>query len=307
MRQVLAKGAHSAVYIDDENPNIIIKVPDPKDGAYIQRQMKGFHLVDSIKEANVGGVLLPELIEIKEEGGVSCLYEKKLAGVCLGAPVWQGLSEVQKNNIARKIAVFLNSMHSCGSYESSNKLQELVKSHSRLVNADEIIAQFDGTLPKNIEGQLRKSEAYLQGADKSDEVIVMTHSDMRSQNILYDAQTDNVAILDFELAKPDNVYRDFIPFAAASIGMPWDFTRRVIAYYNQLPNKKYPIHIDEKKVQNGLFYGAVHEYARCLNFHRINTDTRYYQRITDKLELITGLPLKPGGKVLPPNGKAPRD
>ena len=307
MRQVLAKGAHSTVYIDDQNPNVIIKVPNPKDGAYIQRQMKGFHLIDSIREANAGGVLLPELIEIKEEDGLSCLYEKKLSGVCLDAHLWQSLSEAQKNNIARKIAVFLNSMHSYGSYEASNKLQELVKSHSRLVNADEIIAQFDGTLPKNIEEQLRKSEAYLQKVDKSDEVIVMTHSDMRSQNILYDAQTDNVAILDFELAKPDNVYRDFIPFAAASIGTPWEFTRRVIAHYNQLPNKKYPIHIDEKKVQNGLFYEAVHEYARCLNFRRTNTDTGYYQRITDKLELITGLPLKPGKKIFILGGKDPRD
>jgi len=156
-------------------------------------------------------------------------------------------------------------------------------------NSDEIIAKFEGRLPKNIANKLKQAEEYLHASDKSDEFIVTTHKDLRTSNLMYDANANKLAVLDFELAGPDNIYHDFIAFAPAS-SMPWDFTKRVIDFYNQIPDKKYLITKNPKKVQNMLLYGVLHEYARCIRpGDNEKATAQDVFRICNKLETITGI------------------
>ena len=84
------------------------------------------------------------------------------------------------------------------------------------------------------------------------------------------------------------MYHDFIAFAPTS-SMPWDFTKRVIAFYNKIPNKKYPITINPEKVQNMLFYGVMHEYARCVKPEDNKKNIDIVNIMVKTLELITGI------------------
>lgn len=262
MRVILSKGAHSTVFTDDNEPGMVIKENLGQDARYLERQLYGDNIIRTIK-ANYAdtGVMLPEIIETKNLGNKQIIKEKMIPGKDFNIDLYQSLSEEQKNNIAKQMAMFLNAMHQSFPIEAP---KESIKNmtNGKLNSANDIIAKFAGTLPKNVETRLKQAEQYLVTSDISDELIVMTHKDLRTANIIYDKDTGKLAVIDFELAGHGNVYRDFIPYST-STSMPWDFTKRVIRYYNNIPNKKYPITIDPKKVQNMLFYGLLCEIARA--------------------------------------------
>lgn len=291
MRVVLNKGAHSTVYIDDESSDIVIKEQNNpvNDPGYINRQKNGYEIIHEIKSQNADtGVILPELIKIVNTGDKQIIKEKRIQGKSFDIKTYLSLSEKQKNDIAKQMAVFLNAMHSSYKCEPAKEsIKNMAK--GKLNNANDIIDRFGGVLPKNIADRLKQAEEFLSSSDMSDEVVVMTHKDLRTSNIIYDKNTGKIAVIDFELAGPDNVYHDFIAFAPAS-SMPWDFTKRVISFYNQIPNKKYPIIIDSKKVQNMLFYGVMHEYARCIRPGDNEKATeKYFAMMYSKLENVTGI------------------
>lgn len=284
--QILNKGANSTVFIDENEPGIVIKkANDPKSNTYLNRQQHGYDIIESIKLYNKDiGVALPELVEINNKE--QTIKEKIMHGVTFDRnSVYLGLSEQHKNDIAKQMAIFLNAMHSSSECQPAQEsIINMQKNGPK--NADEIIAKFNGLLPKHIVNKLKQAEEYLQTSDISDEVIAMTHKDLRISNLMYDANTNKLAVLDFELAGPDNVYRDFIAGAPGS-SMPWDFTKRVIDYYNQIPDKKYPIKINPEKVQNMLLYGILHEYARCVRANDNLNDT--ITILLQKLKSVTGI------------------
>ena len=68
--ELLSSGAHSDVFISDEEPGIIIKQQKnpEKDSAYAERQMRGYDIVNNIRAKNKNtGVGLPELVDIQQE------------------------------------------------------------------------------------------------------------------------------------------------------------------------------------------------------------------------------------------------
>lgn len=284
--QILSKGARSTVFLDENEPEFVIKqAKDPKDYTYLTQQQHGYNIIESIKAQNKEfGVTLPELVEINDKE--QTIKEKIMHGTTFNNDnVYLGLSEQHRNDIAKQMATFLNAMHSSSKcLPAQEPIINMQQKEPK--NADEIIAKFDGLLPKNIVNKLKQAEEYLRTSEISDELVVMTHKDLRISNLMYDVDTNKLAVIDFESAGMDNVYRDFIARAPAS-SMPWDFTKRVIDYYNQIPNKKYPIKINPEKVQNMLLYGVLHEYARCIkpndNIHTTVT------RLLRKLPIITGV------------------
>ena len=288
--QVLSKGAHSTVFVDENEPGIVIKkANNPESYSYLGRQQHGYDVINSIKaQGNDVGVMLPEFVAIDSKE--QTIREKIMSGVTFDSnnQVYSNLSEQQKNDIAKQMATFLNAMHSSAECKpAQDSIINMRKDGP--ANADEIIAKFEGRLPKNIVNKLKQAEEYLHSFDKSDEFVVMTHKDLRTSNLMYDANTNKLAVLDFELAGLDNVYRDFVAGAPAS-SMPWDFTKRVIDFYNQIQDKKYPIMINPEKVQNMLLYGVLHEYARCIKPGDNEKATEQdVIRICHKLELITGM------------------
>lgn len=290
MQKILARGAHSTVFVDANEPGIVIKkANNPESNSYLSRQQHGYDVINSIKaQSHDIGVMLPELVAIDDKE--QTIREKIMSGVTFDSnnQIYSSLSEQQKNDIAKQMATFLNVMHSSSECKPAQESIINMRKHGP-ANADEIIAKFEGRLPKIIVNKLKQAEEYLHASDTSDEFVVMTHKDLRTSNLMYDANANKLAVLDFELAGPDNVYRDFVAGAPAS-SMPWDFTKRVIDFYNQIPDKKYPIKINPEKVQNMLLYGVLHEYARCIRpGDNEKATAQDLLRMCNKLEMVTGM------------------
>ncbi len=284
--KTLSSGAHSTVYTDENEPGIVIKkAKDPTDTNYLKKQLRGYDVINSIKAQGYDvGVMLPELVAADDKE--QTIREKIMPGATFDSNgrMYFSLSEQQKNDMALQMATFLNAMHSSSECKPAQDFIINIRKEGP-ANADEIIAKFEGMMPKKMANKLKQAEEYLHTSDNSDEFIVMTHTDLRASNLMYDINTNKLAVIDFESAKPDNIYRDFVASASAS-SMPWDFIKRVINFYNQIPNKKHPIKINPEKVQNALLYLALHEYAYCFAPGNFKQFPSY---ISDRLEMITGI------------------
>ncbi|MCL2673148.1 MAG: aminoglycoside phosphotransferase family protein [Alphaproteobacteria bacterium] len=262
MRKVIAKGAHSIVY---EDGGTIIKQPLGESGGdyYIDKQAIGYDVVKELLESGQDiGVNLPGLISIDREK--RRIVEKRINGVDLRTEVYDSLTERQKDAIAKQMALFLNSMHQLRKPQNpEHPIKHIFDSYKNCPNsAKEIIDAFKNKLSEKAQKPIIDAEKYLMAAPISDEIHVMTHKDLRNQNVMYDEKEQKLAVIDFELAGVGNIYQDFVPYAPASI-ISWDFTKRIVKSYNSIPDKKYPVAVDIEKVRNALVYGIAHEFARC--------------------------------------------
>lgn len=102
-----------------------------------------------------------------------------------------------------------------------------------------------------------------------DEVSVVTHGDIRSQNMLYNTSCNRLALIDFELVQSRNIYHDFIPFAAASYGCAYAFLWDTIDVYNSISSR---FKIDKGKVMMFHYLGILHEYGRCAMMCSCNSE-----------------------------------
>ncbi len=295
---LIGKGAHSSVYINPNKPDIIIKQNNSvaKDFNYIQRQIDGYNIIERIKNSGYEiGVQLPTLIDTKQTDTEQIIIEKRINGKTFDneGNTWHNLSQSQKNNIAHQMAKFLVAMHSSGDMRPADKSIKSMFEQSKLKTATDMINAFDGAMPKTLATKLLNAEKYLDSADLSDEIHVLTHSDLRVNNLMYDDKTEQLTVLDFELATQNNIYHDFIARASYS-SMPWDYTQRVITKYNAIQNKKYPTKINPKKVQNMLLYAIIHEHARNMTpeQNKLFSDQEkeiFFKKLMIHITKLTGL------------------
>ena len=301
MKQVLAKGAHSIAYIDTENPGVVIKENNDisKDRGYLRRQLAGYDIIKQILSSGYDiGVVLPSLISASESEDKQIIIEQRIKGNAFDdkGHLYNQLSEEEKNIIAKQLAVFLVAMHSSGEISAPEKSIKSMFDKSKLKNAQDIIDVYKDDMPVALKKLIQSVEKYLNSSDISDEVHVLTHRDLRSSNLMYDKDTKHLAVLDFELAGKDNVYRDFVAYASAS-SMPWDFTKRVIREYNAISNKKYQITINPEKVQNMLVYAIAHVFARCVGSNegqQIDDKAKkeYFDLIYNRIKSIAGIDVR---------------
>lgn len=301
MKQVLAKGAHSIAYIDTESPDVVVKENNniSKDRGYLRRQLEGYKTIKQILDSGYEtGVILPSIISASESDDKQIIKEYRIKGKVFDdkGHLYNQLSEEEKNIIAKQLAVFLVAMHSSGEMSAPEKSIKSMFDKSRLRNAQEIIAVYNDDMPSSLRKSIQNAEKYLKASDISDEVQVLTHRDLRSSNLMYDAETKQLAVLDFELAEKDNVYRDFVAYASAS-SMSWDFTKRVINEYNAISNKKYQITINPEKVQNMLVYAIAHEFARCVRSNegqQIDDEEKkkYFDLIYNTIKGVAGIDVR---------------
>ena len=265
-------GAHSVVYQDDKNPNIIIKEPRNEPDKYLQSQKYGFDAIARLKQSgNDYGVGLPELVEIINTPEQKQIIEKKINGVIFDHNVYNSLDEQTKETLAIQMANFLNAMHQQQKPESPKEsIKENYNDNKYSINsARDILRIFENQIPQHIAQLLIDAEKYLNTSNIADEVYVNTHSDVHTYNIIYNPDNKQLTVIDFELSGLNNIYRDFVPHAAG-LSLNWDFLQRVIKYYNDIPNKKYQITINPEKVKNIIIYGVFAERARVLYNDRIN-------------------------------------
>lgn len=301
MKQVIAKGAHSIAYVDTENPDVVIKENNDisKDRGYLRRQLAGYKIIKQILDSGYeAGVVLPSLISASESDDKQIIKEQRIKGKAFDSEwvFYSKLSEEEKNIIAKQLAMFLVAMHSAGEISAPEKSIKSMFEESKLKNAQDIISIYNDDMPSVFKKSIQNVEKYLDSSDISDEVHVLTHRDLRSSNLMYDKEAKQLAVLDFELARQDNVYRDFVAYASAS-SMPWDFTKRVISEYNAISNKKYQITINPEKVQNMLVYAIIHEFARCFRpneSQQIDDEDKkkYFDLIYNTIKTVTGIDIR---------------
>ena len=305
MKTFLTHGAFSNIYLDtdDKHGEIIIKESRAQPNSekykeYMARQLRGYDVVNGIRQSgNDFGVVLPELISVINGPEQDSIIEKRIKGADFNEQIYKKLSEEQKEDAAHQMALFLNAMHQMQPPKPADKSIKSIFENDRFGKVPNTSQQFsdvfNGRIAQKYMDRIKAAEQALMNSDISDEIHVMTHKDIRNQNIMYDTDTGQMAVIDFEMAGVDNIYRDFIAEATAS-SMPWDFTRRVIKYYNAIPNKKYQITIDADKVKNALIYGVAHEYSRILTYDKMDSananidTTKRARNLEHKLNLLFG-------------------
>ena len=206
------------------------------------------------------------------------------AGAELTIDMYNTLPENDKNKIANDFAYFFYYLHTNNNIGIVSSLQMFNKP-----TLEEIFDYLESAFDEKQKNYLHKQIKYFNDRDISDELSVMTHADIRSQNVLYNQKQKKLAIIDFELLSERNIYHDFIPFAAASFQLPYKLLFEIIDKYNLLTkNSKISISIDKVKLLHIL--GVFHEYGRCAIFRNDNRNQLKIvcQQIFNCIEKING-------------------
>lgn len=88
-------------------------------------------------------------------------------------------------------------------------------------------------IPEDIKNKLRKSLVTLKKLGNDDEFKTNIHGDIRRFNLLYNEKSDKFSLIDFELARIDNVYFEFMSGCPAHQKIPYKFILEMVDSYNQ--------------------------------------------------------------------------
>ena len=262
--KLIASGAHSDVFKDSSPQYGKIKIKRPKESYknYIEKQLRGYKIIKNLLGINEDiGVNLPYLISIDRSNNQ--ITEKFIDGKEFDKKIYDSLSLSDQNAVAYRLALFLHFMHNLHQVQpATGSIKEKFDKGS-FSSAGDMIDIFENRLSEDLIKLVIDAENYLLNTNTSDEVQVLTHKDLRSQNILFDKKSKEITVIDFELAGQSNIYDDFIPYAPCSI-ISWDLTKKIINHYNDI--KENNIFIDLEKVRNALIYGSLNEYARVYKY-----------------------------------------
>lgn len=149
------------------------------------------------------------------------------------------------------------------------------------------LQRFSGTLSSSILKQVHCSYKALNLMDNSDEVLTTIHGDFRLANLCYDKTTQKLAVIDWEFARYDNIYYEFLAKAVTAQKLPFSFIEEVIDEYNKFSDAK----INKDKVKHLFILGIVNEYGQCAIKNGCTYDEffdYYAPKIQEQIENITG-------------------
>ncbi len=239
--QIGTSGARTSVYLvhNVKNESFVLKMAnDCKDNDWVILQKESYDIRDLILKNYTGNVFIPKVITM----GNNYILEQ-YAGIEFTEEVYETLSNDQKESVSREIAKFLNYLHQKQFINKISELQQCLEPKLR-----DVFQYFSSILNEDDKKEMANKIENFENRDLSDEITAMTHGDLRSQNVLYNSLTDQISIIDFESIRTRNIYHDFVPFAAGSFGMSYDFLKRIVINYNNL-EKEYSLSIDLKKVK----------------------------------------------------------
>lgn len=259
LHQLGRSGARTSTYLleDLKENKCALKISnEATDKDWIDSQKKAVEKRDLLFNEYNGDIAIAKTISI----GENYVLEPYL-GVEFNENVYNKLSKNDKNKIEKDFADLLNFIH-------SKKVSTNIQPLGQCLNPslEEVYDFFEGDLDEKDKIKLKQKIENFNSRDKSDELTVLTHSDIRSQNVLYDESTNKLAIIDFELAAYKNIYNDFVPYAAASYGMSYSFLNNVMKNYNKISEQK----VDPNKVKLLHELGIFHEYGRCAMYRDTN-------------------------------------
>lgn len=285
-------GSASLIYMNKYNNKLITKqATDIKEnayGGYITRQKQGYDVIDAIRNSGQDyGVNLPEFVSSVKSIDIQTnttpyqsVTETIVPGVHIDNETYNQFDEATKNELALQTAKFLSVLHSLTEpvpvpeTKLAKKLPGI-----EFTPVKDIIASFDGWLSRQLVNILLSAEKYLENADNSDEVKVMTHRDLHWSNVLYDKKHNKLGIIDFERVDINHIYTDFI---SIPLSFNWDFIRRIITYYNKINSHK--ITINAKKIKNLLILSEAEIVFVYMHKHKYkNLEARLAKYLENKL------------------------
>lgn len=298
--KVISAGAASVVYNNPDNQNLVIKkardnIRNAK-GRYISRQKRGFDIIDKIRESGQDcGVNLPEFISsVKSfdidtnETPYQSVTETKLTGIELTNTKYFALSDKTKNKLASQLAKFMYTLHNMEKPRIAtleDRKQDTLYRFPNISkeNLNKFIQQFKN---KNLKQILTNAATVLWQEIGDDEIIVMTHGDLRWPNIVYDKPNEKLGVIDFEDAAPSHIYRDFI---SSPISFNWDFVQRIIKKYNNLRKiNNNPIYINANKIKKLIICSVVNKIVRDTidseSEKDIDNTEKYRNNLIDQIE-----------------------
>lgn len=285
--QVGKSGARTSSYLFNnlQGEKFVLKIPNDPNTNWIDSQKQAIKKTEDLLENYIGNIAVPQSICI----GENYILEKYL-GNEFTDELYNNLSKEDKVKVEKEFADFLVFIHEKKVFKTKvdfiDDAKKIIEGNNK--NSEEKIEYTDNILEKYFESRLdlegessisfekilehfkiAMSESQLKNIkrkvnelysrNKEDEIITHTHSDIRSQNILYDEETKKLAVIDFEGEGYKNIYRDFVPYAPASFGMSYEFLNNVLKEYNK--NTELKVHPEKVKLLHEL--GVFHEYGRC--------------------------------------------
>ena len=255
--QLGTSGARTSAYLmrdirDINGEEFVLKIPnDENDSAWIISQRNTFENCKKALSGYDGDVYIPNNINFYDMFTV-----EPYAGTELTPDIYRALTEPDKNKIANDLAYFYYYLH------TNNNISDVLPLEMFFGPAlDEVFDYLQDSLDEKQRLFVSEKIKCFKSRDIKDEISVMTHADIRSQNILYNQQTKKLAVIDFEVLKARNIYHDFVPFAAASFGLPYELLFETVGKYNSLMAKT-NIFISSEKVKLFHELGIIHEYGR---------------------------------------------
>lgn len=253
-------GERTSAYLmkDKSGQEFVVKIPnDEYDSKWLISQKDTLGKCrDALKEYN-GTVYIPKDVII----GDGFIIEP-YAGAELTSELYEILSEDKKETISNDLAYFLFYLH------TNNNIGDVLPLYMLNNPAlEEVFSYFQTIFNENQKPYIAEKIKCFHSRNITDEISVMTHADIRSQNILYDEKQKRLAIIDFELIKKRNIYHDFVPFAAASFKLPYKMLFATVNKYNSISGNS-AVSVDLNKVKLFHELGVFHEYGRCAMYRK---------------------------------------
>ena len=255
--QIGRTGDKTSAYMmsDETGRRFILKIPNnTEDKGWLISQQKAYESCAKAFCKYHGNVYIPRMLMHSEN-----FIVEEYAGEELTPDFYNKLNEHEQKAAANDLALLLFGLH------NDNPAADRVAPLEMMTEPtfDVIYAYMRPAMNQEQQNMFQDLIQKFSQRDISDEIRVMTHGDLRSQNILYDIRKKRLAVIDFEGLLPRNIYHDFVPFAAASFGMSYRFLWDTINAYNSVNGQEA---IDIEKVRLLHCVGILHELGRCAIF-----------------------------------------
>ena len=255
-------GVRTSAYLaeNEDRKEFVLKLPnDCNDNNWITEQKNAIEKCHSALNGYNGNVYIPTPVIF----GDNFIIEP-YAGEEFTANLYDAMPEDDKNKVTDDFAYFFYYLHTNNNTGIVSSLQMFGKP-----TLEEALDYLQKVLDEKQKNYLQKQIKRFNDRNISDEISVMTHADIRSQNVLYDKKQSKLAVIDFELLGERNIYHDFVPFAAASFRLSYKLLSEIIGKYNLL-SKNSNISVSGDKIKLFHILGVFHEYGRCAIFRNDN-------------------------------------
>lgn len=232
-----------------------------------------------------GSLNIPRVIKYVP-GQQGYIIEQLASGQDLSASGIKNMSSDARAKLAKELAFFLNYTHQKTASQKPAQYSFYSRLDTKDKSASQKVCEF---FTKHIPGQSDLLNDLFSDTLTWDNFTVMTHSDIRAANILYDADTNNFSLIDFGNSKYGNKYHDMVLFAAAANKELFPILLQCAKIYNSLPKEKHQIYYDLNTIRklfcrNIVFLAGYH--AITNNYNDVQTKEMWAESVLPDLNYI---------------------